>query len=130
MSKHDTNAFSTGSDKMRADPHDLLIDDTRPCDHMLMAKACKLRDECGIDNLGDCPLVLKAKGFARPVNHAKALHRDGYRCRDCGDDYELEVHHRDRNRKNNKLSNLETLCKRCHMVTRHSGYVKLAKQIT
>lgn len=43
------------------------------------------------------------------------LKRDNYSCRDCGSTVQpLNVHHMDRNKKNNKHSNLITLCKECH----------------
>lgn len=58
--------------------------------------------------------------------------RDGYKCQDCNDgSKKLIVHHIDDSRKlgkkliNNNLSNLVTLCKRCH-ANRH-GYNKTGK---
>jgi len=36
-------------------------------------------------------------------------------CAICGTTEHLQVHHLDRNIKNNSLSNLETLCQSCHM---------------
>jgi 5-methylcytosine-specific restriction endonuclease McrA len=56
-------------------------------------------------------------------NRLACLIRDGFRCQECGvydpDDTVLNVHHRDGNgkgcaRPNNDLSNLVTLCVRCH----------------
>lgn len=41
-------------------------------------------------------------------------HREGY-CAICGSTEHLQVHHLDRNIKNNSPSNLETLCQSCHM---------------
>lgn len=43
-------------------------------------------------------------------------------CHDCGnnDRRVLLVHHIDRNRKNNKLSNLRWLCRNCHYIE-HKG---------
>jgi len=35
-------------------------------------------------------------------------------CNRCGDLEKLLVHHKDENRSNNELDNLEILCKRCH----------------
>lgn len=45
-----------------------------------------------------------------------ALEYKPNRCERCGEDDEmcLEVHHKDRNRDNNKLSNLAILCANCH----------------
>lgn len=46
----------------------------------------------------------------------KLLKNKGKICERCGYDiYEiLEIHHKDKNRKNNELSNLELLCPNCH----------------
>lgn len=46
----------------------------------------------------------------------QALSRDGYKCRKCGKDYELNVHHiRSRSRGGeDALGNLLTLCEDCH----------------
>lgn len=47
-----------------------------------------------------------------------AFEEYGKVCNRCGyDKHEqvLEVHHKDRNRKNNKISNLEVLCANCHV---------------
>lgn len=43
------------------------------------------------------------------------------KCEDCGiDDIRvLQIHHKDENRKNNKLENLTILCANCHLI-RHS----------
>jgi len=54
------------------------------------------------------------------------LERDNYICRTCGREVlQLEdpgllphIHHKDDNRDNNDLDNLETLCSRCHSLTR------------
>jgi 5-methylcytosine-specific restriction endonuclease McrA len=49
------------------------------------------------------------------------LKRDGYKCVRCGSNEMLVVHHKDRsgrgskNRSNNDLRNLETLCRGCHI---------------
>ena len=53
-------------------------------------------------------------------NYYKVLERDNYTCQHCGaTDRKLEVHHKDGNgrgkeKPNNDLSNLITLCKPCH----------------
>ena len=54
-------------------------------------------------------------GMREPV-----LHRDGYHCVRCGSSESLVVHHIDRQGRgntepNNDLSNLETLCRSCHI---------------
>lgn len=40
-------------------------------------------------------------------------------CERCGSSEHLVVHHKDRNRHNNKLDNLETLCRKCHFAEHH-----------
>ena len=47
----------------------------------------------------------------------RILERDGYKCIVCGDDKILHIHHIDYNKKNNKPSNLISLCKSCHAKT-------------
>lgn len=42
------------------------------------------------------------------------------KCEECGDDDRLVVHHIDRNRNNNLLNNLVTLCHECHW-DKHRG---------
>lgn len=41
-------------------------------------------------------------------------------CEHCGSSESLQLHHRDRNWRNNQPSNLETLCASCHMRHHHS----------
>ena len=36
------------------------------------------------------------------------------KCNNCGKDEDLDIHHKDENRKNNKKSNLQVLCGFCH----------------
>lgn len=54
-------------------------------------------------------------------NKINALKRDNYRCQVCNYtakdifDRKIIIHHLDGNRKNNKLDNLITLCRSCHM---------------
>jgi len=48
-----------------------------------------------------------------------ALLEYGYKCQKCG--YEankaaIEVHHKDHNRENNTIENLEVLCANCHAI--------------
>lgn len=49
---------------------------------------------------------------------AICLHRDGFKCTECGATENLVVHHIDESRKtgqlNNDLENLVTLCRKCH----------------
>lgn len=52
----------------------------------------------------------------------KALNFYGEKCNRCGFNNKkaLEVHHKDRNRKNNNIKNLEVLCANCHSIE-HMG---------
>ncbi len=54
---------------------------------------------------------------------AKAFKAYGKICSMCGFSNEeaLEVHHIDRNRDNNKVSNLKVLCANCHTITHKRG---------
>ena len=50
----------------------------------------------------------------------QALQRDGHACVRCGGKNKLTVHHKDRHgrgtkKPNNRLSNLETVCRKCHI---------------
>lgn len=46
----------------------------------------------------------------------KAFKYYGRRCNRCTDINDLLVHHKDENRTNNSIENLEVLCKRCHQI--------------
>ncbi len=55
-----------------------------------------------------------------------ALRNSNKICNRCGYDEHpeiLQVHHKDRNRDNNDLSNLEILCPNCHMIEHHGVLV-------
>jgi 5-methylcytosine-specific restriction endonuclease McrA len=58
------------------------------------------------------PLLTGARGTSPEWSRArkKALERDKHRCRICESTLELEVHHLDRDARNNDLMNLVTLC--------------------
>lgn len=49
----------------------------------------------------------------------KAIEEKGAECENCGETSDLEVHHRDRIRCNNELSNLIVLCSECHNTVHH-----------
>lgn len=53
-----------------------------------------------------------------------------YKCAICGKSDRLEVHHKDDNRKNNNLENLEYLCKRHHLLKHPERYIKISKFIS
>jgi len=52
----------------------------------------------------------------------KILERDNYECQFCFDKNDIQIHHIDRNRKNNKPTNLIVLCRECHRKL-HAGFV-------
>ena len=54
----------------------------------------------------------------------KALSFYGKKCNQCESTFNIEVHHKDQNRKNNDIHNLEVLCFKCHK-SAHSLYEKL-----
>jgi 5-methylcytosine-specific restriction endonuclease McrA len=82
---------------------------------------------------------------ARPESHLHALHQTGpdhprfttginanyYRriafeaygeaCQRCGSTRNVDVHHKDENRHNSDLSNLEVLCRSCHSKAHGKG---------
>jgi hypothetical protein len=72
-----------------------------------------------------------APSEVRWMENSKSLHkvlrdllleRLGGRCEICGSTNGLVVHHKDNDRRNNSLSNLQLLCPACHMaIHRHGG---------
>lgn len=54
---------------------------------------------------------------------AQILKVDNYECRICREQTDLHVHHIDKNRSNNKKSNLVTLCAACHRGVHASNYI-------
>ena len=63
----------------------------------------------------------KQCNYIRPeISHKTSYHRLAryflnHYCQNCGSTENLDVHHKDRNYKNNEITNLETLCHTCHM---------------
>jgi hypothetical protein len=53
-------------------------------------------------------------GGTAPYYKRIAYEAYGKVCNRCGSENEIVVHHKDRNRKNNDITNLEVLCKKCH----------------
>jgi hypothetical protein len=92
--------------------------------------ACKENYINRYEVLGVCDLCFKeGKKSTRTVpnrfpNRLNALKRDKYKCVKCGAIKNLEVHHKDgkgsgikdKSKWNNRLSNLITLCRKCHML--------------
>jgi 5-methylcytosine-specific restriction endonuclease McrA len=50
------------------------------------------------------------------------LGRDLWRCRICGEEHILHVHHIDWNRANNNKNNLVTVCSKCHRAIHEERY--------
>jgi len=46
---------------------------------------------------------------------AKRIREEVGACQDCGSTGRLDIHHRDRNKRNQERSNLAVLCHQCHM---------------
>ena len=63
----------------------------------------------------------KQCSYIRPeITHKASYHRLARKflnpyCKNCGSTENLDIHHKDRNYKNNEPGNLETLCHTCHM---------------
>ena len=57
---------------------------------------------------------LQAADGIESVTRYRAHKILGEKCETCGSTEYLEVHHRDRNRENNRLTNLQLLCRSCH----------------
>ena len=76
------------------------------------SRACKEKDQC----IGG-PLALPHYGNGQASYRERAFRYHGKVCNRCGySEHEqmLDVHHVDRNRKHNKISNLKVLCVWCH----------------
>jgi len=50
-----------------------------------------------------------------------AIERDGHKCQECGASEALVVHHIDKDKGNNGIDNLITLCRSCHTPAIHKG---------
>lgn len=60
--------------------------------------------------MGRKPLPIEEKKY---VSRKEALRYFNWNCARCKK-YAVHVHHKDKNTSNNKLENLEPLCKECH----------------
>jgi hypothetical protein len=55
------------------------------------------------------------KGGIKPEYYRRiAFEAHGEQCQRCDSNRNLNVHHKDRNRRNNAAENLEVLCRSCH----------------
>ncbi len=59
--------------------------------------------------------VEKSMSESYATNKARELKVNVKNCERCGGDEGLQVHHKDRNRKNYKLENILKVCKKCHV---------------
>lgn len=83
-------------------------------------KGCKV----GVGSGGAQGLGEEHHTYKNGVGFYRRLARENYepKCNHCGCDidfsqhYQWCVHHKDHNRQNNKVENLEILCKRCHQI--------------
>ena len=91
----------------------------------------KIRKLCGCGNLTAIKEIApdgtyRYKSSCEPCRYeARKQRKDS--CEDCGGTNNLQIDHKDGNRSNNHSSNLQTLCKDCHIIkSRKSGdYIKL-----
>lgn len=80
----------------------------------------KIRKSCGcgnltaIKNLGPDGLPRYASNCT-PCRTKARKNKKSY-CEKCGATERLEIDHIDANRSNNELSNLQTLCNKCHII--------------
>ena len=58
---------------------------------------------------------IRPNGNSKGNYHLLARSYANQSCNTCGSTDNLDVHHKDRNYKNNEMKNLETLCHSCHM---------------
>lgn len=60
------------------------------------------------------------------------LKRDNFKCSFCGSNKDIEVHHKNKNRLDNRKNNLITLCKKCHLLeyssTLQTNHIKMQNQ--
>lgn len=59
------------------------------------------------------------KGWFKETNgihsyRKRAFEQKGSMCKICGSNQKINVHHKDKDRQNNKIDNLEVLCTNCH----------------
>ena len=90
----------------------------KECQRAIGNEECKKRHRLTYIKKGYAHLVLQnANRFSTGIGIYQKLKKmsvNELKCERCGSIRYLLVHHRDRNRKNNKLKNLELLCKSCH----------------
>lgn len=58
--------------------------------------------------------IYRNKLSGREIINNRIREKDNYQCQFCFTNNNLHVHHLDKNRKNNKETNLMTLCYECH----------------
>ena len=70
------------------------------------------------------------KGIDVKSYRIKAFRYYGEKCNRCDSDVLLEVHHKNRNRKDNDITNLEVLCKKCHVEEHKDEFVNERDSVT
>ena len=77
------------------------------------SRSCSNVNRAGIKYKGGSP---RDKVKSQRALKVRLLNKRGQKCERCGySKFEiLHVHHKDRDRKNNELSNLELICPNCH----------------
>ncbi len=85
-------------------------------------KAIKLANMFGVSR-GYIYIIVSQYKFLPPEVRKSVLLRDNSECRICGTMGQLDVHHIDKDRRNNELINLILLCKECH----HNQHRKMFK---
>lgn len=69
------------------------------------------------------------KGYGTNPYYQRIAHETyGIVCNRCGSKENILVHHKDRNRKNNNITNLEVLCKKCHQIE-HEAWKNLGRYL-
>lgn len=88
------------------------------CQNSIHKDRCKKYYKRTYKKIGYSHLKLRnANAYKTGIGIYQKLKRmsiDELKCERCGSTNHLLVHHKDRNRDNNKISNLELLCKSCH----------------
>jgi len=68
------------------------------------------------------------KKYVEPKHRQIAFNSFAKKCQICSYSKNIHVHHKDRNRKNNHISNLQVLCRRCHKLVHMNFYGMNEKQ--
>lgn len=80
----------------------------------------RLEDYTRFTSRTHCSVECMAKAMVQPdptrdAYRKRVRHKRGPRCNKCGMQSNLQIHHRNRDWRDNRDENLETLCATCHM---------------